>query len=52
MSQLATMGHDVTPVTGFSRSIFGRGQIITRKPDTGVLCGGTSPRADGIVVGW
>ena len=25
---------------------FGRGQIIVRDPETGVLCGGTEPRAD------
>jgi len=52
MSQLAIMGHDVTPVAGYARMIFGRGQIINRNPKNGVLCGGTSPRADGIVVGW
>lgn len=28
-------------------SEFGRGQIIWRDPDTGVLCGGTEPRTDG-----
>ena len=30
-----------------SARIFGRGQIILRDPETGVLCGGSDPRADG-----
>jgi gamma-glutamyltranspeptidase/glutathione hydrolase len=44
---LADMGHPVTPVSGHERAIFGRGQIILRDPATGVLCGGSDPRADG-----
>ncbi|MHA1303804.1 MAG: gamma-glutamyltransferase [Candidatus Heimdallarchaeaceae archaeon] len=52
MSRLATMGHDVVPISGWARAVFGRGQIITRDPETGVLCGGSDPRADGIVIGW
>lgn len=47
MAQLAEMGHAVTPVSGMGRSLFGRGQIIRRDPQTGVLCGGSDPRADG-----
>ena len=47
MAQLAEMGHAVTPVSGMGRSLFGRGQIIRRDPETGVLCGGSDPRADG-----
>ncbi|MFD2639154.1 gamma-glutamyltransferase family protein [Piscibacillus salipiscarius] len=31
---------------------FGRGQIIVRDPETGVLCGGTEPRTDGHVAVW
>ncbi|MCG6658401.1 gamma-glutamyltransferase family protein [Halomonas campisalis] len=31
---------------------FGRGQIILRHPDTGVLYGGTEPRTDGAVLPW
>ncbi|MEC2071341.1 gamma-glutamyltransferase family protein [Alkalihalophilus marmarensis] len=31
---------------------FGRGQIIWRNNDTGVLCGGTEPRTDGEVAAW
>jgi len=50
MSRLAEMGHSVTPVSGAGRSVFGRGQIILRDPQTGVLCGGSDPRADGCVM--
>jgi len=52
MARLAEMGHDVVPVTGYARSVFGRGQIIRRDPETGTLCGGSDPRADGQAVGW
>lgn len=31
---------------------FGRGQIILRDPQTGVLCGGTEPRADGYIAAY
>ena len=31
---------------------YGRGQIIVRDPDTGVLCGGTEPRADSHIAVW
>jgi gamma-glutamyltranspeptidase/glutathione hydrolase len=51
MSKLAQMGHDVIPVSGYARAAFGRGQIILRDPDTGALCGGSDPRADGQAVG-
>ena len=37
--QLDASGHD--------RALFGRGQIILRDPGTGVLAGGSDPRADG-----
>jgi gamma-glutamyltranspeptidase/glutathione hydrolase len=46
-SKLADMGHTVHRVSGHERSIFGRGQIILRQPDTGVLWAGSDPRADG-----
>jgi gamma-glutamyltranspeptidase/glutathione hydrolase len=52
MAQLAAMGHTVAPITGYARSTFGRGQIIRRDPETGVLCGGSDPRADGCAVGF
>jgi len=41
------MGHPVTPTSGYARAIFGRGQIIIREPQSGVLWGGSDPRADG-----
>ena len=47
MAALADMGHTVRPVSGWGRSVFGRGQIIRRDPATGVLCAGSDPRADG-----
>jgi gamma-glutamyltranspeptidase/glutathione hydrolase len=32
--------------------VFGRGQIIRRDADTGVLFGGSEPRADGLVAAF
>ena len=52
ISGLAQLGHPVAPVSGYERSAFGRGQIIKRDPDSGVLIGGSDPRADGMAVGW
>ncbi len=52
MARLAQMGHSVVPVAGYARSAFGRGQIILRDPESGVLIGGSDPRADGQAVGW
>ena len=52
MSTLSNMGHEIVPKSGASRMIFGKGQIITRNPKNGVLCGGSSPRADGMAIGW
>jgi gamma-glutamyltranspeptidase/glutathione hydrolase len=46
-SALEKMGHPVYSVSGYERALFGRGQIILRDPETGVLCGGSDPRADG-----
>jgi gamma-glutamyltranspeptidase/glutathione hydrolase len=47
LSALAAMGHPVEPVSGWGRGLFGRGQVITRDPVTGVLWAGSDPRADG-----
>jgi gamma-glutamyltranspeptidase / glutathione hydrolase len=52
LHDLAVMGHDVDPVQGYERSLFGRGQIILRDPKTGVLCAGSDPRADGCAFGY
>ena len=45
--QLKAMGHPVRWVSGYERALFGRGQVILRDPETGVLCAGSDPRADG-----
>ena len=47
IARLGKMGHLVEPVSGYARAIFGRGQIILRDPKSGVLWGGSDPRADG-----
>ena len=52
MSALADLGHPTVPTSGFSRAIFGRGQIILRDAESGVLCGGSDPRADGCVMSY
>jgi gamma-glutamyltranspeptidase/glutathione hydrolase len=43
---LSAMGHSVRNVSGLARIQFGRGQII-RRDSSGVLWGGSDPRADG-----
>lgn len=50
MDKLAQMDHPVEPVAGLGRSVFGRGQIILREPESGVLWGGSDPRADGLAM--
>ncbi|MBN2146964.1 MAG: gamma-glutamyltransferase [Anaerolineales bacterium] len=52
LQQLEQMGHPVQAVSGMARALFGRGQIIRREPETGVLCAGSDPRADGCAMGW
>ncbi len=47
ISGLTKMGHPVHTVSGYERALFGRGQIILRDPETGVLSAGSDPRADG-----
>jgi gamma-glutamyltranspeptidase / glutathione hydrolase len=44
---LQKMGHPLYEVSGYERALFGRGQVILRENETGVLCGGSDPRADG-----
>ena len=44
---LQKMGHPVYAVSGYERALFGRGQVILRDADSGVLCAGSDPRADG-----
>ncbi|GGH82664.1 gamma-glutamyltranspeptidase/glutathione hydrolase [Pullulanibacillus pueri] len=47
---LVRKGHIVQRAT--DSGMFGRGQIILRDPESGVLAGGTEPRADGEVAAW
>jgi gamma-glutamyltranspeptidase/glutathione hydrolase len=47
VAALQGMGHRLELVGGMERALFGRGQVIRRDPVTGVLCGGSDPRADG-----
>lgn len=44
---LAAMGHPHQVVDGYDRAVFGRGQVILRSPENGILWGGSDPRADG-----
>jgi gamma-glutamyltranspeptidase / glutathione hydrolase len=46
-ANLTERGHQVKKVAGWERALFGRGQIIVRDPESGVLVGGSDPRADG-----
>jgi len=46
IAELGRMGHTVHLVDGYERALFGRGQIILRD-ESGVLWGGSDPRADG-----
>ena len=48
-NKLKEMGHSVEVVTGHQRSMFGRGQIIQRDPDSSSYWGGCDPRTDGYV---
>lgn len=50
--ELAAKGHKVRVCSSYGRSVFGKGQIIVRNRDSGVLCGGSDPRGDGCVMGW
>jgi gamma-glutamyltranspeptidase/glutathione hydrolase len=47
IAKLEKMGHRVDEIRGYGRAIFGRGQVILRDSDSGVLWGGSDPRADG-----
>lgn len=47
MDALQKMGHPLYEVTGYERALFGRGQVILRDAESGVLCAGSDPRADG-----
>ncbi|WP_100010317.1 gamma-glutamyltransferase [Lentibacillus sediminis] len=48
--ELADKGHQIK--IQLEPNSFGRGQIIWRDPETGVLIGGTESRTDGTVAAW
>ena len=50
IEELDRRGHLVRKVTGWERALFGRGQVILRDQKTGVLTGGSDPRADGCAI--
>jgi len=45
--KLKDMGHPIAVMSGYERSLFGRGQIIRFDTKTGVMCAGSDSRADG-----
>ena len=52
LADLARMGHQIRPISGAERALFGSGQIIYRDANSGVLFGGSDPRKDGQVAGF
>jgi gamma-glutamyltranspeptidase/glutathione hydrolase len=52
IARLRSRGHDVEPISGLERLVFGAGQIIRRDAATGLLSAGSEPRRDGCAVGW
>ena len=50
IADLAERGHQVRTVSGHGRTLFGRGAVIHRNRESGVLWGGVDPRADGAVM--
>ncbi len=50
VQQLQRKGHDIEVMA--DGGSFGRGQIIWRNPETGVLAGGTESRTDGAIAVW
>ena len=52
MAALADRGHRIQPEAGLGRGSFGRGQVIRRDAETGVLHGGSEPRADGQIAAY
>ncbi|MCY4061720.1 MAG: gamma-glutamyltransferase [Chloroflexi bacterium] len=52
MADLAERGHRIQPEAGLGRGNFGRGQIIRYHPETGLMHGGSEPRADGQIAAF
>jgi gamma-glutamyltranspeptidase/glutathione hydrolase len=47
IADLTGRGHQIREVSGWERALFGRGQVILCDAQTGILTGGSDPRADG-----
>ena len=52
LADLAERGHRIQPEAGLGRGNFGRGQIIRYDAETGVMHGGSEPRADGQIAAF
>ena len=52
LADLAERGHRIQPEAGLGRGSFGRGQIIRYDSETGVMHGGSEPRADGQIAAF
>ncbi len=51
LAALAELGHPVLPASGAIRTgVVGKGQVIVRDAETGVLWGGSDPRSDGCAI--
>jgi gamma-glutamyltranspeptidase/glutathione hydrolase len=50
VEDLLRRGHNIRVVSGHGRTLFGRGAIIHRDPNSGVLWGGADPRGDGALM--
>jgi gamma-glutamyltranspeptidase/glutathione hydrolase len=50
IAALTERGHAVQFVDGYARALFGRGQIIRYDAESGVMWGGSDPRADGCAI--
>jgi gamma-glutamyltranspeptidase/glutathione hydrolase len=52
--KLAALGHNIVGgiTAGQARTVFGRGQVIWRDTESGVLAGASDPRNDGCAIGW
>ncbi|MFN2145467.1 MAG: gamma-glutamyltransferase, partial [Anaerolineales bacterium] len=50
LAELTAMGHQIQPVSGHNRALFGRGQVILRDRESAVLWGGSDPRTDGLAM--
>lgn len=50
IKQLVAKGHEIQ--VAHDSGGFGRGQVIVRNPETGVLVGGTEKRTDGSISAW